>query len=138
VSRDSDRMRWLGHCDSRGCFIEQRWHLTELDGTLPRGANFGDLDAWAEFDGRFLFIEHKPEGFAWKRDDGQWLALKRLNALPGVTVWWMRDCGDGYEIAEPGGELAKISKAELRDRVRAWARGTPIQGELGRRSCALR
>ena len=37
----SDRMRWLGQCDAKGCFIEQRWHLTELDGTLPRGANFG-------------------------------------------------------------------------------------------------
>lgn len=117
----SDRMRWLGQCDTKGCFIEQRWRLTELDGTLPHGANFGDLDAWAEINGQFLFIEHKPEGYSWKEGDGQWLALKRLNQLPGVTVWWMRDCGDGYEIAEPGAQLVKIGKMELRDRVRAWA-----------------
>lgn len=116
----SDRFRW--QCDSdKGCFIEGRWHLTELDGALPHGANFGDLDAWAEIGGRFLFIEHKPEGYSWEPGDGQWKALKRLNALPGVTVWWIRDCGEGYEIAEPGGQLAKISKAELRSMVTDWA-----------------
>ena len=117
----SDRMRWLGHCGDKGCFIESRWHLTELDGTLPHGANFGDLDAWAEINGRFLFIEHKPEGYSWKPGDGQWLALKRLARLPDVTVWWMRDCGDGYEIAEVGRQLVKVSKTELRDKVRDWA-----------------
>jgi hypothetical protein len=119
----SDRMRWLCHTGDKGCFIESRWHLTELDGTLPHGANFGDLDAWAEINGRFLFIEHKPEGYSWKQGDGQWLALRRLARLPDVTVWWMRDCGDGYEMAAPGDPLVKVSKTELRDKVTAWACG---------------
>lgn len=95
--------------------------LTELDGALPHGAQFGDLDGWAEIDGRFLFIEHKPEGYRWDQNSGQWLALKRLARLPAVTVWWLRDCDDGYEVAEPGRPLAKVSKEGLRDMVKIWA-----------------
>lgn len=120
MSRGNDRMRW--RCGTRGCFLDTRWRLTELDGTLPHGANFGDCDAWAEIDGRFLFIEHKPEGFTWDARNGQWRALKRLAGLPGVTVWWMRPCGNEYEVGEPGRPLAKVSLGELRGMVREWAR----------------
>jgi hypothetical protein len=120
VSRD-DASRWRWNCDKRGCYLEDRWSLTTLDGALPHGAQFGDLDGWAEIDGRFLFIEHKPEGFSWDTANGQWRALKQLSRLPGVTVWWIRDSGDDYEIAEPGRALSKVTLDELRARVRAWA-----------------
>jgi hypothetical protein len=115
----TDRWRW--RCDAKGCYLKDRWMLTELDGALPHGAQFGDLDGWAEIDGRFLFIEHKPEGYRWDQNSGQWLALKRLARLPAVTVWWLRDCDDGYEVAEPGRPLAKVSKEGLRDMVKIWA-----------------
>lgn len=120
----TDRMRYLGRCQAEGCFIEKRFRLTEFDGLLPRGSNFEDLDGWVEIGGRFLFIEHKPEGFSWDdRNRGQWYALKRLARLPGVTVWWFRDCGDGYEVAEIGRELVKVSKDEMREMIRVWGNG---------------
>ncbi len=118
---DAEPSRWRWNCDKKGCYLADRWMLTELDGALPHGAQFGDLDGWAEIDDRFLFIEHKPEGFSWDTGNGQWRALKRLARLPGVTVWWLRDCGDGYEIAEPGRPLDKVTGEELRERIRAWA-----------------
>lgn len=113
--------RWRWNCAAKGCYLNDRWMLTELDGALPHGAQFGDLDGWAEVDGRFLFIEHKPEGYQWDPKNGQWRALKRLARLPGVTVWWIRDKHDGYEIGIPGQALEVITKEELRERVRQWA-----------------
>ena len=113
--------RWRWKCTDKGCYLDGRWMLTELDGALPHGAQFGDLDGWAEVDGRFLFIEHKPEGYVWDQGNGQWKALKRLAKLPGVTVWWLRDAGDGYEIAEPGQAMTRIGKDELFQRVKRWA-----------------
>ncbi len=113
--------RWRWKCEDKGCYLTDRWSLTKLDDCLPRGIGFGDMDGWIEIDGRFLFIEHKPEGYIWDKNNGQWKALKRLSLLPGVTVWWIRDCGDGYEIAEPGRSLDKVSLDELRERVRTWA-----------------
>lgn len=74
-----------------------------------------------EVDGRFLFLEHKPEGYGWDFSSGQWKALQRLNRLPGVTVWWLRDCGDGYQVAEPGRTLVKVTRDELRTMIRKWA-----------------
>jgi hypothetical protein len=117
--------RWRWSCDAKGCYLKDRWMLTELDGALPHGAQFGDLDGWCEIDGRFLFLEHKPVGYTWDKDNGQWRALQRLSRLPGVTVWWIRDCDGGYELAEPGRPLMKVSAHELRELIRTWADELP-------------
>lgn len=116
--------RWRWKCDVNGCYLAGRWALTELDGALPHGAQFGDLDGWTEINGQFLFIEHKPAGYAWDRDNGQWLALKRLARLAGVTVWWLRDHPDGYELGIPGQPMTVITPDGLRERVAAWAAST--------------
>jgi hypothetical protein len=114
--------RWRYKCDEKGCYLKDRWALTELDGALPHGAQFGDLDGWAEINGQFLFIEHKPAGYTWSPNNGQWLALKRLARLPGVTVWWIRDEPQfGYELAVPGQPMIAMTSEDLRDRVRMWA-----------------
>jgi hypothetical protein len=63
---DTDSSRWRHRCEDRGCYLASRWSLTELDGTLPRGIGFGDIDGMVEIGGRFLFIEHKPEGYGYE------------------------------------------------------------------------
>jgi hypothetical protein len=115
-----DESRWRWSCDEKGCYFKDRWMLTELDGALPHGAQFGDLDGWTEINSQFLFIEHKPAGWQWDQNNGQWKALKRLARLPGVTVWWIRDQEDGYELAVPGQPLAVVTAEGLRERITAW------------------
>lgn len=113
--------RWRWRCENKGCYLADRWMLTELDGVLPRGIGFSDIDGYAEVNGRFLFLEHKPVGYAWDEGNGQWNALKRLARLPGVTVWWLRDREDGgFDVAEPGEQLARVTLEELRERARQW------------------
>ena len=102
---------------------EHRWDPGILDGTLPRGASFADLDAYAEIGGRFLFIEHKPAGYAWEPGNGQYRALKALARLPGCIVWFLRDTDGGYEVrslgtAEP---LTFVTLEQLRQRIAFWA-----------------
>jgi hypothetical protein len=94
-----------------------------LFGSLPRGAAFIDLDAWCEIDNRFLFIEHKPEGYSWdQRSEGQRLALKRLARVPRCTVWWIRDKPPGFEVWDfLAGPLGYHTLEELRDRIAWWA-----------------
>jgi len=116
--------RWRWSCDAKGCYLKDRWMLTELDGALPHGAQFGDLDGWTEINGQFLFIEHKPAGYQWDGRNGQWNALKRLARLPGVTVWWLRDHEDVYEWAPVGQPLTSITRDGLRAAVAAWAEST--------------
>ena|SRR6266536_3192876 len=112
------RMRW--DCGIRRCYIEQRFDPEIFDGCLPRKASFMNIDAMVEINGRFLFIEHKSEGAAWDSGNGQLLALKALNRLPNVTVWWIRDHPEGFQVAEPGSPLEVVSLEELRARITQW------------------
>jgi hypothetical protein len=114
-------------CETRGCRLRIRWDPASLDGTLPRGASFGDMDGWAEIGGRFLFIEHKGEGAI--PENGQRKALIQLARLPGCTVWLIRDKGAGFELRDMGSPqagLRDITRDDLRELVRAWGRNAPI------------
>lgn len=94
-----------------------------LDGSLPHGASFIDLDAWCEINGQFLFIEHKPAGYAWDQGNGQYTALRRLARLPGATVWFIRDLGPDFEMRDlaSGEPLRRFTLEQLHDRIRWWA-----------------
>ena len=103
---------------------EHRWDPAVLDGALPRGASFSDLDAFAEIAGRFLFIERKPEGYAWDPGNGQYRALRALSRLPGCTVWVIRPEAGGWQVrdlAHPGEVLWTADDETLRQMVSGWA-----------------
>lgn len=113
------RMRW--DCDADGCRLKHRWDPADLDGLLPRAASFGDLDAWAEIGGQFLFIEHK--GASGHLGDGQRMALKRLAAQPQNTVWVIRDLAGGIELldmADTKRGFRFMTWPALKDLVRMW------------------
>lgn len=110
--------RW--DCHRKGCWKRARWNPVALDGLLPRGASFGDCDAWAEIGGRFLFIEHKGAGGAMA--EGQRRALMALARLPQCTVWVIRPRGDSWERLDMGqlDGFKPITWEQIREEVRAW------------------
>lgn len=115
-------------CAVKGCRLLNRWDPASLDGLLPRGSSFGDLDGWAEINNRFLFIEHKGEGVV--PDNGQRTALLRLAKLPGCSVWLIRDKGTGLEVrdmARPEAGLRNITSDELRALVADWGSGADVR-----------
>jgi len=106
-------------------FAQGRWRWDEFgySSAFPRGISPGDIDAFLEVNGRFLFIEHKqyvPEdGPPLKMPTGQKLALERLAQQPSTTVlyiagdavdcspWWIRnlttgDITDLRDTPDPG------------------------------------
>lgn len=115
------RDRW--DCQRKGCWKRARWDPATLDGLLPRGASFGDCDAWAEIGGRFLFIEHKGQGAPM--ENGQRRALLALARLPGCTVWVIRPRADGWERLDMGAPdgFRPITWDEFTQEVRRW--GSP-------------
>jgi hypothetical protein len=112
-------MRW--NCQIKGCRLAHRFDPGLLDGCLPRGSSFGDMDAWVEVDGRFLFIEHKGEGVSLQ--GGQGPALKRLARQENCTVWLVRDLPMGwYEMRDMATHDAfvAVSLDGLRALVTRW------------------
>jgi hypothetical protein len=106
-----------------------------LDGALPRGASFSDLDAYGEINGHFLFIEHKPEGYAWEPGNGQYRALRALAGLPRCTVWVVRPKAGGWDIRDlehPGEVLWTADDELLREMVAGWGSEADQCGCAGR------
>lgn len=130
-------LRW--NCDGvQGCYLQQRWDPVLLDGCLPpgpgfmRSSSFGDMDAWAEINGWFLYIEHKFPWASWP-SGGQHAALLNLARVPCNTVWLISGLPEGdYQWGQvyPSGSapFRAISLDDLREYASqwgSWAAGAP-------------
>ena len=113
--------------DGHNCYLDGRFDPADLDGTLPRNSSFGDGDAWAEIDGRFLFIEFKGAGVPLCKG-GQTRALNLLAQQPNTTVLRIHAREDGafniHDVASVPINKATKTWDEIRSIVRKW-------GELG-------
>lgn len=115
------KMRW--NCSTQGCRLECRWNPDCLDGLLPRKSSFGDMDAWAEISGHFLFVEQKGS-----RDRqlsmGQWNGLKRLAWVPYCTVWYIKDRPEGgyffKDMRYPDAPVIPVTHDDFCDMVATW------------------
>ena len=114
------KYRW--DCTRDGCRMACRWNPDCLDGLLPRKSSFGDMDAWVEINGQFLFLEQK--GTAGGLSTGQGYAFRRLAGLPNCTVWLIQDrAGGGYifrDMRPPVSPPIAISHSDLCDMVATW------------------
>lgn len=126
-----DWMRW--DCLKQGCRMLERWNPDCLDGLLPRRSSFGDMDAWAEISGHFLFIEQKGVD-AGPVSAGQGYALIRLSQLPNCAVWLIQDRdGGGYmfrDMKPPYMEPIPISADDLADIVVTWGELVSVKDGL--------
>lgn len=115
-----------------GCRLECRWNPECLDGLLPRRSSFGDVDAWVEISGQFLFLEQKG-GNAGGLSVGQGNALRRLASLPDCTVWFIQNRQDGgywfRDMRPPVTNPAiPISQDDLCDMVATWGEWADSKG----------
>lgn len=113
------------NCDIRGCFIQALPDWDDIVKCFGGRVIPTDIDAMVERNGRFLFLEQKQAGVPFEAG-GQYWALRRLGALPGVTVKVLRPAGgdqlDVLTWPKPG-EFRRISRPTLRLQLRAWDAG---------------
>lgn len=122
------------NCETHGCRMDQRTDPAILDGLLPRGASFGDMDGWAEINGHFLFVEFKSPGAPIPM--GQKMALERLSRLPKCSVLVVfadENLVSGYQWILNGKWKSEMTADvdQVRNLVRVWGSGQwPALGEL--------
>jgi hypothetical protein len=104
----------------------------DLYGCFPRGIRPTDVDGMVELNGRFLFLEEKGEDGALQ--GGQWLALRRLAKVDGVTVVCFRPAGGELDVLVMDGEPDKGWKRRSRDWLKLWIRDWAATAEFGEAS----
>jgi len=125
-------MRW--DCEDRGCWkVKCSPNIEYFAHALPRNLAFTDLDATAEVNGHFLFLEWKSHG-----DDiptGQRIFFERLTKLSAnitvvivagdpdtMEVWKVKACKDGTFR-----DWQDCSLEDLFDRIKRWAERVDIR-----------
>lgn len=113
--------------NGKNCYLNVRFDPADLDGTLPRGSSFIDFDAWAEIDGRFLFIEYKGIGVPPCKGE-QTRALTLQAQQPNTTVLRIQALDGGSfdvrEVASVPPKRVVMTWDEIREVCKKW-------GELG-------
>jgi hypothetical protein len=108
-------------------FVRSLRSFEWVNGTGVSGAS--DVDLMLERRGRFLFLESKArEGPQIYVPLGQWIALRSLSKLPGVTVWLVAE----DEHAKEDTKLPRYSVLEVQHNTRYHREGImPKSGQRG-------
>lgn len=126
----------LWQCDRNGCFLKRKVLKFEvLKDCLPGRMSFMDIDAAAEVNRHFMFMEWKANGH-WL-GTGQELFYRRLTQLPNVEALAVYGDAEHMRVTRvreiKSGKLGEWEPCDLnglKDRLRKWSDGAMAKQQV--------